>query len=72
MGSKLNYNAQMVKKNAEETGCNEWHELDRASKQTEAMRQPLYGRSEVSAEPAEIGGYASEAVEDYGSATMTA
>ena len=29
------------------------------------MRQPLYGRSEVSAELAEIGGYASEAVEDY-------
>lgn len=35
------------------------------SKETEAMRQPLYGRSEVSAEPAEIGGYASEAIEDY-------
>ena len=30
MGSKLNYNAQMVKQNAEETGCNERHELDRA------------------------------------------
>ena len=30
MGSKLNYNAQMVKQNAEETGCNEGHELDRA------------------------------------------
>jgi hypothetical protein len=29
------------------------------------MRWPLYGRSEVSAEPAEIEGYASEAVEDY-------
>ncbi len=30
MGGKLNYNAQMVKQNAEETGCNEGHELDRA------------------------------------------
>jgi len=29
-GVKLNYNAQMVKQNAEETGCNEGHELDRA------------------------------------------
>ena len=28
MGSKLNYNAQMVKQNAVETGCNEGHELD--------------------------------------------